>query len=182
MLRGTVRRGRRFTTASLTLSALSALSALTALTATLIGCTATGGLDPVASPTGTNSQGSTVSIPATSTPITITINGRTLSGALSDNVASRSLSEQLPLTLDFSDFGGQEKIARLPAPLSIDGMPAADDADPLTIGYYAPEQSLVLYYEHVGRFNGIVRLGTLDAFAPDDFPSPFIATMQRVHE
>ena len=123
-----------------------------------------------------------MSTPPTSTRVTITINGRNLSGTLSDNAASRSLSEQLPLTLDFSDFGGQEKIAKLPTPLSVDGMPAADDADPLTIGYYAPEQSLVLYYEHVGRFPGIVRLGTLDSFAAEDFREPFTATVQIAHE
>jgi hypothetical protein len=73
-----------------------------------------------------------------------------------------ALLDQLPLELSFTDYGGQEKIADLPAPLSIEGMPAGDDADPLTIGYCAPDQALVLYYEHVGYYNGIVRLGTFD--------------------
>ena len=173
MLRGTARRVRRLATTSLIVPAL---------TTTLIGCTTTGDLPPVASPTANSSQEGFVPTPPTSTRITITINEHELSGTLGDNSASRSLSEQLPLTLDFSDFGGQEKIAKLPAPLSVDGMPPADDADPLTIGYYTPDQALVLYYEHVGRFSGIVRLGTLDSFAPEQFREPFTATVHITHE
>ncbi|MDQ0576616.1 cyclophilin-like fold protein [Agromyces albus] len=100
--------------------------------------------------------------PTDGTTITITIDRTVLTGNLADNAASRSLIDQLPLTLSFTDYGGQEKIADLPTPLSLDGVPAGDDADPLTIGYYAPRQALVLYYEPVGYFNGIVRIGTLD--------------------
>lgn len=100
------------------------------------------------------------------TPITIQIDGETVTGTLSGNAAARSLIEQLPLTLSFSDHGGQEKIAELPESLSLDGVPAGDDADPLTIGYYAPDQALVLYYEHVGYFPGIVRIGSFDDLAP----------------
>ncbi len=90
------------------------------------------------------------------------IEGTSVSATLFDDAAARSLLDQLPLELSFTDCGGQEKVAELPAPLSLDGLPAGDDADPLSIGYYAPDQSLVLYYEHVGYYNGIVRLGTFD--------------------
>lgn len=52
-------------------------------------------------------------------------------------------------------------------------MPAGDDADPLTIGYYAPDEALVRFYEHVGSYNGIVRLGTFEVLTEirdhDDF-------------
>ena len=99
------------------------------------------------------------------TPISIRIDGRTVNGTLSGNATARSLVEQLPLTLSFSDFGGQEKHAELPEPLSLDGVPAGDAADPLTIGYYAPGQTLVLYYEPVGHFTGIVRIGAFDDLA-----------------
>jgi hypothetical protein len=102
---------------------------------------------------------------AESTPITIQIDGEIVPGTLSSNAAARSLIEQLPLELSFSDHGGQEKGAELPEPLSLDGVPAGDDADPLTIGYYAPAQVFVLYYEHVGYFRGIVRIGTFDNLA-----------------
>ena len=61
---------------------------------------------------------------------------------------------------------GQEKIAALPAPLSLDGESARSDAPALTIGYYNPSQSLVVYYEDVGTFGGIVPLGRLDDVGP----------------
>ena len=112
------------------------------------------------------------------TPITIQIDGETVTGTLSGNAAARSLIEQLPLTLSFSDYGGKEKTAELPEPLSLDGVPAGDDADPLTIGYYAPDQALVLYYEHVGYFPGIVRIGSFDDLAPiRDRTGGFTATL-----
>lgn len=113
-----------------------------------------------------------------STPITIQIDGEILTGTLSGNAAARSLIEQFPLTLTFSDYGGKEKIAELPEPLSLDGVPAGDDADPLTIGYYAPDRALVLYYEHVGYFPGIVRLGSFDDLATiRDRTGGFTATL-----
>ena len=85
-----------------------------------------------------------------------------MTGTLFDTTAARSLIDQLPLELTFTDHGGQEKIADLPAPLSFEGMPAGNDADPLTIGYYAPDRALVLYCEQVGHCNGIVRPGEFD--------------------
>lgn len=101
-----------------------------------------------------------------------------MTGTLSDNAAAASLIHQLPLTLTFTDYGGHEKIADLPAPLSLENLPAGNDADPLTIGYYAPGQALVLYYEHVGYFNGIIRIGTFDALAAiRDHDKGFTATL-----
>jgi hypothetical protein len=103
--------------------------------------------------------------PMTTTAVSITVNGTTVHGLLDDNPATASLLEQLPLDLTFSDFGGQEKLAQLPAPLVLNGMPAGSGAQPGTIGYYAPDQVLVLYYDTVGYFAGIVPLGTFDDVA-----------------
>lgn len=101
-----------------------------------------------------------------------------LTGTLTDSDPSRELVEQHPLTLSFSDFGGQEKTAPLPVPLPLDGVPSGSDAEPLTIGYYVPDQVLVLFYERVGYFTGIVRLGALDAGADiEAFESDFSATL-----
>jgi hypothetical protein len=99
---------------------------------------------------------------AENTPVTIDMDGETVTGTLSGNATARSLIGQLPLTLSFKDYGGQEKIAELPEALSLDGVPAGDSAEPLTIGYYAPDQVLVLYYVHVGYSRGIVRIGSFD--------------------
>jgi hypothetical protein len=143
------------------------LAALIALALSLAGCSTPS--NGPASTTPPPSPPETTPAAAGSsqlTPITIQIDGETVTGTLSGNAAARSLIEQLPLTLSFGDYGGKEKIAELPEPLSLDGVPAGDDADPLTIGYYAPDQALVLYYEHVGYFPGIVRIGSFDDLAP----------------
>jgi hypothetical protein len=143
------------------------LAALIALALSLAGCSTPS--NGPASTTPPPSPPETTPVAAGSsqlTPITIQIDGETVTATLSGNAAARSLIEQLPLTLSFSDYGGKEKTAELPEPLSLDGAPAGDEADPLTIGYYAPDQALVLYYEHVGYFPGIVRIGSFDDLAP----------------
>ena len=99
---------------------------------------------------------------ADGTPVTLEIEGRGINGHLDGSATSRSLVAQLPLTLTFRDFGGQEKVTELPAPLSLDGAPDRSGADPLTIGYYSPDQRLILYYDHVGSFAGIVPIGTFE--------------------
>ena len=94
-------------------------------------------------------------------PIRITVGGSSLNATLSNNPAARSLISQLPLSLDFSDFGGQEVSARPPKPLTMEGMPSGESAPEGTIGYYTPDHVIVLYYTDVPRFTGIVRLGRI---------------------
>src|SRR3954468_19944905 len=81
------------------------------------------------------------------TDIRITAHDRTFTAQLADNPTARDLVDQLPLTLRFRDFNRVEKIAELPRPLTMDGVPAGDDPEINDIGY----------------FNGIVRIGRLDA-------------------
>lgn len=97
--------------------------------------------------------------------ISISVNGTTINAVLNNNAASASLAAQLPLDLSFTDFGGQEKIARIPAPLDLDGMPSGGSAEPGTVGYYAPDQAIVLYYDSVGYYEGIIPLGSFDDVA-----------------
>jgi hypothetical protein len=111
------------------------------------------------------------------TSIAITVNGLTVRGVLQDSAATASLLAQLPLELSFEDYGGQEKIAALPAPLALDGMPSGGSAEPGTIGYYAPDQALVLYYDTVGYYNGIIPLGTFDDVATVRDAPAFIGTV-----
>ncbi len=168
------------------------LAAMFVLALPLAGCstpsheTDSGAASP-SSPPETSSTGAGSSQPqqdptsasaAEGTPITIRVDGETLTGTLSDNAAARSLARQLPLTLSFKDYGGQEKIADLPEPLPLDGVPAGDSADPLAIGYYAPDQAIVLYYERVGYSRGIVRIGSFDDLAAiRDRTDDFTATL-----
>lgn len=97
--------------------------------------------------------------------VSITVDGTTVTGFLLSNAAAASLLAQLPLQLSFKDYGSQEKIARIPAPLALDGMPSGGSAEPGTIGYYAPDQALVLYYDSVGHYDGIIPLGQFDDVA-----------------
>lgn len=111
------------------------------------------------------------------TNITITVNGTTVTGVLQNNTASASLLAQFPLELSFEDYSGQEKIAGIPEPLSLDGMPAGGSAEPGTIGYYAPDQALVLYYESVGYFTGITPIGTFNDVATVRDAPAFVGTL-----
>lgn len=99
------------------------------------------------------------------TPITLTIGDRVITATLHDNPAANALVQQLPLTLTFDDFNAVEKIAPLPAPPSMDGMPSGADPEIGDIGLWAPGGDLVLYYGDVGYWNGIARLGTFDDVA-----------------
>lgn len=101
--------------------------------------------------------------PATSeTPIRVIIGDTVLTGRLWNNATARDLLAQLLLTLRFRDFNGVEKIAPLPQKLSMDGVPPGDDPLPRDIGYYNPSGDVVFYYDDVGYFNGIVRIGQFD--------------------
>lgn len=101
--------------------------------------------------------------PATSdTPIRVIMGDTVLTGRLWVNATARDLIAQLPLTLTFRDFNGVEKIAQLPRKLSMDGVPAGDDPFPRDIGYYNPSGDVVFYYDDVGYFTGIVRIGQFD--------------------
>jgi hypothetical protein len=90
-----------------------------------------------------------------------------LHAELWDNAVARSLIGQLPLTVNFSDLNGEEKVGHLDTPLSMDGMPPGDDPQPQDIGWYAPWGNLVFYYGDVGYWNGIARIGRFtDGVAP----------------
>ena len=91
--------------------------------------------------------------------VRITIADQTITAQLADNPTAQDLIDQLPLTLTFDDFNHVEKVAELPRPLTMDGVPAGDDPDINDIGYYAPSRSLVFYYGDVGYWKGIVRIG-----------------------
>ena len=99
---------------------------------------------------------------ASETQIQVIVGDTVLTRRLWDNATARDLIAQLPLTLTFRDFNRVEKIAQLPRKLSLDGVPPGDDPLPRDIGYYAPSGDVVFYYDDVGYFTGIVRIGQFD--------------------
>jgi len=96
------------------------------------------------------------------TQIRVIIEDTVLIGQLWDNATARDLITQLPLTLTFRDYNRVEKIGQLPRELSMEGVPAGDDPLPRDIGYYNPTGVLVFYYDDVGYFPGIVRIGQFE--------------------
>jgi hypothetical protein len=94
--------------------------------------------------------------------IELTIEGARSKGELYDNPVARELAGMLPLELVFTDFNGVEKLASLGRALTLSGVPKADAPRAGEIGYYAPTQHLVLYYDSPGRWPGLVRLGRFD--------------------
>ncbi|MGB4778498.1 cyclophilin-like fold protein [Microbacterium sp.] len=98
----------------------------------------------------------------TETPICFVLGEQIVDARLWNNPAAQSLLDQLPVSLDFSDYGRQEVLAEPPIPLTMEGMPRGESAPAGTIGYYAPGGVVVLYYTDVPSYPGIVRIGQID--------------------
>lgn len=116
------------------------------------------------------------------TAIRISVAGKTIAAQLNDTPTAHDLARQLPLTLTFRDFNRVEKVAELPRPLTMEGVPAGDDPDIDDIGYYAPSGALVFYYGDVGYWNGIVRIGRFSQGDVDLIqrqPDGFTATIEQ---
>lgn len=96
------------------------------------------------------------------TPIRIVVGEQVMNATLWDNPAARSLADQLPLTLDFSDYGGQEVTATPPQPLTMEGMPSGDAPVTGDVGFYGPGGVIVLHYADIGYWNGSARLGRIE--------------------
>ncbi|MGY4857299.1 cyclophilin-like fold protein [Cryobacterium sp. AP23] len=116
------------------------------------------------------------------TGIVIKVGDQGIAGELDDSITAASLIAQLPLTLSFRDYGGHEKMAELPAALDVTVAPAESDAEPLTIGYYAPEQRLILYYDYVASFPGIIPIGSYeDTDAIENQTAEFSVTIRQAN-
>ena len=142
------------------------------LVVVLVGCAESpAGTEPTAAgaPASPTSASSTTAQPSTSQPsseerdpvptIRITVDDQVITAQLADNPTAEDLAAQLPLTLNIRDFNRLEKVAKLPRPLTVEGVPAGDDPEINDLGYYAPSGDLVFYYGDVGYFDGIVRIG-----------------------
>jgi hypothetical protein len=120
---------------------------------------------PSVSPTPSLSSSSPPSTeePSPVSTVRITIDDQVVTAQLADNPTADDLAAQLPLTLRIRDFNRLEKVANLPRPLTMEGVPAGDDPEINDLGYYAPSNDLVFYYGDVGYFDGIVRLGRFNS-------------------
>ncbi len=92
--------------------------------------------------------------------IKITIDNQPVIIELFDNAASRQLLKQIPLTLELSDFAGEEKIAYLPDKLILQDTPKANTI-PSDFTYYAPWGNLAIFYKGYGQADGVYALGRI---------------------
>jgi hypothetical protein len=112
----------------------------------------------------TTNNGSGTDLPD-GTRIEMRFIGQTIYGTLNDNSVSLDLISRLPLTLEFSDYNGTEKIAYLP-----DGAPdwdlsaAPNSCTPSAgdIAMYSPWGNISVFYRDFRQSDGLVPLGKLD--------------------
>ncbi|KKA46395.1 hypothetical protein BZG72_01665 [Salinivibrio sp. PR6] len=95
------------------------------------------------------------------TDIILNIDGSIVQVRLADSVATRDFLAQLPLTLEFEDYHGIEKVSDLPSRLSTDDAPAGFDPQVGSFTYYAPWGNLAIFYQDFGYANSLVNLGTV---------------------
>lgn len=116
--------------------------------------------------------------------ISFTVGGQTVYATLNDNSVARDLYSRLPLTLEFSDYNGTEKIAYLPdgaEEWDTSDAPAACTPSAGDITMYSPWGNLAVFYRDFRLSNGLVPVGRLDGGAINLFAAQsgdFTVTIQ----
>lgn len=107
--------------------------------------------------------------------ITVEGNGHTIIFQLVDNSASRSLYDQLPLTVEVQDYSSDEKIFYPPDKL--DTADAAVGQGPAgSLAYFSSWGNVIMYYGSYGPYNGLYELGT--AVSGSEFIETMSGTVQ----
>lgn len=78
---------------------------------------------------------------------------------LEANPSAESLWAMLPLTLDFEDFNGTERIAYPDAKISTDGAPESYKPGSGDLALYAPWGNISVFYRPFRESRGLVPLG-----------------------
>lgn len=89
--------------------------------------------------------------------VRLEIGGRTFTATLEDNEAARVLCDMLPLSLDFRDYGGFEKVASLPRRLPSQDRQMRTSAGDIVL--YSSNQIVVFYG---GNSWSYTKLGHID--------------------
>lgn len=99
---------------------------------------------------------------------------------IDDGPAARDFLAQLPLELTLKDYGGNEKIADLPRPLTREGAPDAITPREGDVAFYAPWGNVAIFYRDGHHSPGLIRLGQLES-DPVEFagPTPLSVSIRR---
>lgn len=112
--------------------------------------------------------------------IRMSFDGKETIVRLYDHSTNRVLLSLLPMTLNFKDYIGKEKIAYLPKKLSSDGSSPIGNGD---FAYYAPWGNLAIFYQGSERAGGgLIVLGTIESGKSNlaSMQSDFIMTLERI--
>ena len=74
----------------------------------------------------------------------LTVAGGAIDIRLNNSRTAADLLAQLPLTLQFRAFGGQERKAGLPRPLDLTGVPTGSSAGSGDFGYSGPPTTCIM--------------------------------------
>ncbi|MBB3904731.1 cyclophilin-like fold protein [Methylobacterium brachythecii] len=95
--------------------------------------------------------------------------------------AGRDFLAQLPLELTLKDFGGNEKIADLPRPLTRKDEPVAATPRAGDVAFYAPWGNLAIFYRDGHHSPGLIPLGRIEgSAAPFEERGPVKVSIQPV--
>lgn len=91
--------------------------------------------------------------------INIIVDGKTARAVLDDNPTSRDFVAMLPMTVQFEDFVGREKISRLSKRLSTDGRTTDYEAIVWDITYYVPWGNMAIFYKEYKPSLDLIKIG-----------------------
>lgn len=96
------------------------------------------------------------------TKMNITVNGRTLTATLEDNVTTRAFVEKMPITLPMMDLYRREMCYRFPEALPTDNAHSRG-YEVGEIVYYPPMHSFVIMYKQNGEHFQMQSIGRVDS-------------------
>lgn len=118
--------------------------------------------------------------PAGERRIRLTFDGGEAIVTIRDHPISREFLSRLPMTLNFKDYIGKEKIGHLASKLPSDGSSPIASGD---FAYYAPWGNLAIFYDGTGHAGaGLIILGIIESGkeALAKMTSDFIMTLVLV--
>lgn len=95
--------------------------------------------------------------------VRLTVAGKEAVLQLYDNITSRGFLQQLPLSLQLSDYAQTEKIAYLPIRPATRGAPPGFAPSAGDVTYYAPWGNLAIFYKDFGFASGLISLGVVES-------------------
>lgn len=134
-----------------------------------------------ATPTPSAAASSAGAADGQSTPITMTVDGQTITANINDSQVSQDFLETLPVTLSWFRNGSIEYITELDGPLTETG-PFYTDVQPGDIVYYNPADSFTIIYEETSSVPTLTKMGeiTSDLSVFAGLPDDIDITIERV--